>query len=203
MAYVISRRDPANMETKEIFAEFDGFTALAVEVVERYSALLVELRKRREPHPFFRHTVLAFFQQIADTQLSPEAAIVLGNQDMIKAVLPLSHEDQIVIAYGREVAIARISGTGKIVSDNVPIQRMDRATMARAFGPEGIRPVHEQAEIIRAEGRIERHGMITVLRDEVMLKIGNQKIKPEELKGPLLALGYTLSVSRSVEAKAG
>ena len=83
MAYIISRRDPVNMETKEIFAEFDGFTALAVEVVERYSALLVELRKRREPHPFFRHTVLAFFQSIADGQLAPEAAIVLGNQAMI------------------------------------------------------------------------------------------------------------------------
>ena len=203
MAYIISRRDPASMETKEIFAEFDGFTALAVEVVERYSALLVELRKRREPHPFFRHTVLAFFQHIADQQLSPEAAIILGNQAMIKAVLPLSHEDQVAVAYGREVAIARISGTGKIVSDDVPIQRMDPATMSSAFGPEGIRPVHEQAEIIRTEGRIERHGMVTVLRDEVMLKIGNQKIKPEELKGPLLALGYTLSVSRSVEAKAG
>lgn len=199
MVYAISRRDPAAMETKEIFDEFDGFTALAVEVVERYSALLAELRKRREPHPFFRHTVLAFYQQIADTQLAPEAAIVLGNQNMIKAVLPLTHQDQIAVAYGREVAIARIDSAGKVVSDDVPIQRMDPATMSRAFGPEGIRPVHEQAEMIRSAGRIERHGMITVLRDETVLKIGNQKIKPEELKAPLMALGYSLKLARNAE----
>ena len=203
MAYVMSKRDPANMTVEELLKELDGFTQLAAEVAKRVSLVLAELRKRRQPHPFFRHPVLAFFQQIADERLAPEAAVALGNQQMIQAILPLAHDDQIAVAYGRDVPIARLNEKGDVVSDDVPIQRMDPVTMARAFGPEGIRTVHEQAEIIRAEGRVERHGMITVLRDETMLKIGNQKIKPEELKGPLLALGYTLSVSRSVEAKAG
>lgn len=203
MAYIISRRDPANMETKELVSELDGFTQLAVEVAERMSLILSELRKRRQPHPFFRHTVLCFFQSIADGQLAPEAAIVLGNQNMIKAILPLPHKEQIEVAYGRPVPVATIKSTGEMVSDDVPIQRMDPVTMARAFGPEGIRTVHEQVEIIRAAGRVERHGMITILRDEVMLKIGNQKIKPEELKGPLMALGYRLELTRNSDRAAG
>lgn len=203
MAYIMSSRDPANMTVEELLKELDGFTQLAAEVAKRVSLVLAELRKRRQPHPFFRHPVLAFFQQIADERLAPEAAVALGNQHMIRAILPLAHDDQIAVAYGRNVAVARLNEKGAVVSDDVPIHRMDAATIERAFGPDGIRPVHDQAEMIRAAGRVERHGMISVLRDEVMLKIGNQKIKPEDLRGPLLALGYRLEKPLQRAATAG
>ena len=38
---------------------------------------------------------------------------------------------------------------------------------------------------------------ITVLRDEHLLKIGHQKIRPEDLRGPLAALGYRMALTRS------
>lgn len=73
--------------------------------------------------------------------------------------------------------------------------------MRLAFGPEGIRPISEQAKIIKSENKTERHGVITVLADECALKIGNQKIKPEDLRGPLAALGYSLDLTRNVPAE--
>lgn len=196
MTYSISQIDPSGLSTEEITSEIDGFIELAEEVVARLSVLLKELRRRRQPHPFFQHTVLRFWESIAEQTLHPKAAMILANRDMIKAVLPLPRQQQVQIAHGLDIAVATITDTGHIRSDDMPIHRMDPATLRRAFGPEGIRSVHEQAEMIRAEGRVEKHGMITVLRDETMLKIGNQKIKPEDLRGPLLALGYRLDLTR-------
>lgn len=197
MAYQISQTDPAKMTTEELTAELDGFVALAVEVAARMSVILAELRKRRTPHPFFQHPVLRFFQSIADGSLHPEAAIILGNRELINAVVPLPRQRQLEVAYGASIPVATLTLDGKIKSDDLPIQRMDPATLRRAFGPEGIRSVHEQAEMIRAEGKIERLGMVTVLRDEQVLKIGNQKIRPEDLRGPLAALGYSLDLARN------
>ncbi len=196
MAYQISQTDPTKMTTEELTAELDGFVALAVEVAARMSVILAELRKRRIPHPFFRHPVLKFFQTIADGSLHPEAAIILGNSEMIAAVIPLPRQRQLEVAYGADIPVAVLTPDGRIKSDDLPIQRMDEPTLRRAFGPEGIRPVHEQADMIRALGKIERIGMITVLRDEQVLKIGNQKVRPEDLTGPLAALGYTIRLSR-------
>lgn len=203
MAYRISQTNPADLSTEELTAELDGFVELAVEVAARMSVILAELKKRRQPHPFFRHSVLRFFQSIADGALHPEAAIILNNSDMTRAVMSLPMQKQLEVAYGADVPVATLTADGHIKSDDMPIQRMDPATLRRAFGPDGIRPVHEQADMIRAEGKIERHGMITVLRDEMMLKVGNQKIRPEDLRGPLMALGYSLDLTRKVEAKAG
>jgi len=203
MKYQISQTDPAAMTTEEMVAEFDGFVGLAAEVAERASALLVELRKRKQPHPFFRHVVLAFFDGIADRSLSAEAAIILGNREMIKAVQPLPVKQQVAIASGEPVAVAVLKSDGTIGSDEVPIQRMDAETMKRAFGPTGIRSVYDQGKIMKDQGRCERFGMITVLREETMLKIGNQKVKPEDLRGPLLALGYSLDLTRNTDRKAG
>lgn len=196
MAYQISQTDPAALSTEELLKEIDGFTQLAVEVVQRYALILTELRKRKSFHAFMRHPVLSFFQSIADGAMHPEAALILANKDMISAVLPLPPERQIAVARGEAIPVASVTREGDIKSDDMPIHRMDPGTMRRAFGPEGIRPVHEQAEIIRAEGKIERHGMITVLRDEGLIKVGNQKIRPEDLRGPLLALGYRLDLAR-------
>lgn len=203
MAYRISNTDPSKMTTEELTAELDGFVQLAVEVAARMSVILAELRKRRKPHPFFHHPVLRFFQAIADGALHPEAAILLANGDLIKAVIPLPRQRQLEVAYGAEIPVAVTAPDGKIKSDDMPIQRMDPATLRRAFGPDGIRTVHQQIAMIRDEGKIERHGMITVLRDEGLLKISNQKIRPEDLRGPLLALGYSLDLSRNTAAKAG
>lgn len=202
----ISQTNPANLTTEEILAEIASFQGLAVAVLERWAALLKELAARRVPHPMFRHPVLQFWKSIADKALHPEAAVLLADRkrgDMIRAVLPLKPAEQLEVANGEPVPVARLTDTGEIKSDDVPIMRMDPSTLKRAFGPEGIRTVHEQAEMIRAEGKIERIGAVTVLRDEQMLKIGNQKIKPEDLKGPLLALGYSLDLARNVTAKAG
>jgi hypothetical protein len=196
MAYRISQTDPATMSTEELNEELSGFVALAAEVAERMSLILCELRNRRQRHPAFRHTVLAFFREIADQSLSAEAAILLGNREMIKAVRPLPRDKQIEIANGAPIPVAVQAEDGTIKSEDVTITRMSSDVLRRAFGPSGLRSVHEQAEMIRAEGRVERHGMITVLRDEVALKIGNQTIRPEDLEGPLAALGYRLLLSR-------
>lgn len=198
MSYRISQADPTRMTTEDLHAELAGFTALAAEVAARMAVVLAELRRRRQSHPFFHHPVLGFFQSIADKHLSPEAAVVLGNRDLIKAVLPLPHAEQVAIAYGKEIPVATVNPFGAIVTEQLPIRRMDADTLKRAFGPDGIRTADEQAEIIRTQGRNERHGMITVIREEQVLKIGNQKIRPEDLKGPLAALGYSLDLARNV-----
>lgn len=206
MAYRIQKTPLATLsaeQTDRLLARIDGFRRLAVDVVEEYSAILSVLRERRVHHAFMRHPVLSFFQSIVDGEVDAEAALILANRDMIKAVQPLPPERQNAIAKGEEVPVARINDAGEICSDDRPIRLMDPATLRRAFGPEGIRTVHEQAEMIRAEGKVERHGMITVLRDEGLIKVGNQRIKPEELRGPLLALGYSLDLARNATAKAG
>lgn len=203
MAFSIPQTDPRNLSTENIYAEFEAFTQLAVEVIERWSALMAELARRKQPVPMKEHPVMSFYKSIVDQSLSAEAALLLRNQNLIRCVLPLSKDEQIEIANGREIPVARLSDTGEIRSDDRPIRLMDTATLRRAFGPEGIRTVHEQAEMIRAEGKVERIGMITVLRDEGLIKVGNQKITPEELRGPLLALGYSLDLARNATAKAG
>lgn len=203
MTYTVSQTDPAEMTAEALLAEIDGFKFLAVDVVERLSLIMSELRRRRLPHPFFKDRILSFWQSISDQTLAAEAAIILANRNMIKAVIPLPRSEQIEVANGREIPVATITPDGHIKSDYIPIHRMDPATLSRAFGPGGIRTVQEQAEIIRAEGRVERIGAITVLRDEQVLKIGNQKIRPEDLRGPLRSLGYKVELDRAVLGRAG
>ena len=199
MAYTISQTDPATLKTEELLEEISSFKTLAAEVAERYAALLKELKKRRKHHPFMRHPALSFFEEIAAQELDAEAAINLSNREMIKAILPLPRGDQKSISHGTPIQVATRNAAGAIVLDEMPITRMDKAHLKRAFGPDGIRPANEQEELLRAEARITRHGAISVLKDEVALKIGNQKIKPEELAAPLLALGYRLIVSGRTE----
>ena len=197
MAYQISQTAPSALSTEELFAEIQSFKALAFEVVARYSLILDELKRRRQSHAFMRHPVLSFFREIAADELAPEAAIVLGNRELIKAVLPLPRERQIEVANGAPIPVAVRTDTGDIRSDDVPIMRMDAATMKRAFGPEGIRTVHDQAEMIREEGKIVRIGMITVLHDQHAIKIGGQTIKPEEIIPALRSLGYKVEMTRA------
>ena len=197
MAYQISQTAPSALSTEELFAEIQSFKALAVEVVARYSLILDELKRRRQSHAFMRHPVLSFFREIAADELAPEAALILGNRDLIKAVLPLPRERQIEVANGAPIPVAVRTDTGDIRSDDVPIMRMDAATMKRAFGPEGIRTVHDQAEMIREEGKIVRIGMITVLHDQHAIKIGSQTIKPEEIIPALRSLGYKVEMTRA------
>jgi hypothetical protein len=203
MSYHISQTDPATLSTEALLEEIASFKALAVEVVERYSLILMELRKRRQFHAFMRHPVLSFFEAIADGSLQAEAALVLGNRELIAAVLPLPPAKQAEIANGAAVEVAVPTPSGEIKVEPMTIRRMDPPTLKRVFGPEGIRPLHEQADIIREQGKIERHGAITVLRDEQVLKIGNQKVRPEDLRGPLAALGYRLDLARNATEKAG
>lgn len=196
MTYSISQTPPASLSTEELLQEIASFKTLAVEVVARYSAILAELKARKQYHAFMRHPVLSFFKEIAEGSLHPEAALTLGNRELISAVAPLPPKEQLEIARGEPVPVATLTDTGEIRSDDVPILRMDSHTLRRAFGPDGLRPVHEQAEIIRKQGNVQRIGRITVIREEQVLKIGNQKIRPEELKGPLSALGYRIELSR-------
>lgn len=192
MIYTVSQRSPQTMTTEDLIGELDGFTALAADLARRLSLVLKELRARRIRHTHHFHTVLMFFAEIADNRLDAEAAVLLANTDRIRAVLPLPAEQQRAIARGEEVPVAVRLPSGAITHDRLPIRRMDDSTRRRAFGPKGIRPLEEQTAMIQAENRVERHGMITILRDEVMLKIGNQRIRPEELRQPLLALGFRL-----------
>lgn len=205
MRYHISQTDPATLSTEALLEEIASFKTLAVEVVERYSLILRELRKRRQFHAFMRHPVLSFFEAIAEKSLDPYAALVLGNTALIRAVLPLPRERQVEIADGSPVEVVAwpFAASGEPNVEAMPIFRMDAPTLRRAFGPHGIRSVDEQVEILRAEGKVERHGAITVLREEQLLKIGNQKIRPEDLRGPLAALGYRLDLTRNATAEAG
>lgn len=203
MAYSISQTDPDAMSTEELLAEIDGFKVLAVEVVERLAFVLKTLRKRRQPHAYFNDRILRFWESIANQTLSAEAAILLANRNTINAVLPLSRQEQIEIAKGREIAIANRLDDGDIKIEHMPINRMDRPTLARVFGPTGIRSIEEQARILREAGRVQKIGLVTVLKDEHCLKIGTRKIRPEDLRGPLAALGYRLTLARDEKVKAG
>lgn len=197
MAYQISQTAPASLSTEELLAEIQSFKALAVEVVARYSLILDELKRRRQFHAFMRHPVLSFFKEIAADELAPEAALILGNRELIKSVLPLPRARQIEIANGAAIPVAVRTDAGDIRSDDIPIFRMDAPTLKRAFGPEGIRTVHEQAEMIREEGKVERIGVVTVLRDQHAIKIGNQTIRPEEIIPALRSLGYKVELTRA------
>jgi hypothetical protein len=200
MPYRISQADPSKMTTEDLHAELESFKELAVEVVQRMAVILAEMRRRKQRHFLHHHAILGFYRSLADKTLSAEAAVILAQQPLIKAVLPLPHADQIAIAYGKEIPVAVVNSFGAIATEAMPIRRMDADTIKRAFGPEGIRTAEAQAEMIRTQSRIERHGMVTVIREEQVLKIGNQKIRPEDLKGPLAALGYSLDLSRNVVA---
>lgn len=200
MTYQISQTDPAELSTEGILHEIEGFKMLAVEVVHRYSLLLAELRKRKQFHAFMRHPILSFFQEIAEGNLDAEAALLLRNREMIKPILPLSAQRQREIAGGSDIAVAVLQDDGSIRSDDMPILRMDKATLKRAFGPSGIRTVAEQADLLRQEVKIEKRTTITAIKDTGVLKIKDQKheltIKPEELSGPLRDLGYKIVLAR-------
>jgi len=203
MTYKIAQTEPSEMTTAELFSELDGFKQLAVEVTERLSAILCELRARREPHAFFSHPVLRFFESIAGKTLDAEAAILLANAPMIKAIKNLPVKQQLPIAQGQEVPVASISDTGELTTERMPIFRMGPDVLKRVFSDSGIRSVPSQAEMIRAAGRITRIGMITVLKDEGVFKVGNQKLTPDEVHRAALQLGYSLVLTRDVSAKAG
>lgn len=196
MSYHISQTNPSTMATEDLLAEISGFKALAVEVVERLALILKELRSRRQPHPFFYDRIMCFWQSIEDGSLDAEAAVLLANRHTIKAILPLPKAEQREIARGKEVAVAIRQSDGSIVRENMPIMRMDQPKLSLVFGAEKVRSFSEQADILRHSGNVERIGMVTVLRSEQLLKIGNQKIRPEDLEGPLKALGYRLVLSR-------
>ena len=199
MSYRISNTDPASMSTDGLLSELEGFVELAAEVADRMSVVLKELRRRREKHPFFYHPVLGFFTEIADGKLDSEAAILLGNRSLIRAVLPLPKSKQKDIAKGAEVVVA-LSIDGAVdrpLKDAMPIRRMDASTLRRAFGPSGIRSFEEQSRMLRKEGSVTREGSIKVLHDEHMLQVGMVKIKPEDLSAPLRYLGYKLELVRN------
>ena len=191
------------MTTADLIAEVDGFKELAVEVCQRLAAILVVLRKRRERHAFFQHPILRFFEAIADDTLDAEAAIILGNGALIKAVMHLPKDQQRAIAKGQEIAVATVQPNGRIGNENLPIQRMGTEVLKRVFAPEGIRSVQGQAAIIREKGKTEKHGMITVDRDHGRLRIGNQTFTPDEFNAAFLALGYKIVPARDVASQAG
>lgn len=198
MTYIISQTDPSEMSTEDLTAEIDSFIELAEGVVVRLSAILAELRRRRQPHPFFHHSILRFWESIADRRLHPKAAIILANRNMIKAVIPLPHEQQLELAHGKKLRIAVQREDGSIGRDDVPIQRMDARALCRVFGPKGIRSIAEQEAMIREEGKIERIGAITILKGEGLFKVGNQKLTPEEIDRAARQMGYRLILTRSL-----
>ena len=204
MMHTTPQTDPDTMTISEKLAEIAGFKDYAVKTVKRLAILMRSLRKDGAKNiPNSTHAVLKFYQEIANETLNPEAAILLKNASMIKAVMHLPHDQQLAVARGQEIAVAVIQSSGQMANENLPIQRMGPDLLKRVFSEHGIRSLKGQSAIIRENGKTERHGMVTVLQDEVMLKIGNQKITPEELRGPLMALGYSLELSRNSDRKAG
>jgi len=204
MTTKVCTTDPRNLSTEQIFSEIESFTALAVDVLKRWSALLAELKRRRVPNIMFNHPVLQFWESIHKEKLDAQAAVLLADRrdgKMIRAVLPLPPSEQLAIAKGKPIAVATLTSTGKIRSEEVPILRMDNQTLTRAFGPDGIRTVYEQAEMIRAAGTVQRIGMVTVLRDEHMVKVGNVRLKwPEDFEAVARALGTEIVTTRKIVA---
>jgi len=196
MTYSISQTDPAKLTTEDLIAEIGGFKELAAKTVKRLSLILKELNARRVKHDLMRDRIMRFWEDLAEDRLDPEAAIRLGNRELIKCILPLPRHEQIAIATDKPVPVAVKTDTGEIKSDDRPLRLMDRATMKRAFGPDGIRTVHEQSEMIRAAGRVRPSVSVIALPDEMMIKVGREKVRPEDLRGPLLALGYTIEMTR-------
>jgi hypothetical protein len=191
---------PSEMSTEALLSAIEGIRELAVDVVEYLSEVLAELRKRGEKHPFFNDRILRFWLEINDQELSAEAAIGLANRPMIKAILPLPHADQIAIAHGRDVAVATLNNSGDIKSDDMPIHRMDGPTLKRAFGPDGIRSVHDQGEMIKAAGRVQRHGMFTWDEQSGRVRVGNQTFTWEDadIKAVARRAGYSIVLTRSL-----
>lgn len=183
------------MATEEIISELEGFKDLAASIAKRMAILLKELRSRRIPHPLFFHPIMRFFEEISGDALHPEAAVLLGQRKLIRSVLPLSKSQQLDIAKGCDLPVVMIDPSNTIVHSKSSIFQMSPATLRIVFGPDGLRSLAEQEDIIR-KSRCAKFGSITVLSDLSMLKIGNQKIAPEDLKLPLRTLGYDLRLIR-------
>jgi len=176
------------MDVNQLLTFIDGIRALSIDVVEQLSEALSELRKHRVKHHFFNDRILSFWREINSKQLAAEAAIGLANRPMIMAVLPLPHKDQVEITHGKEIAVANYEGK----TEHLPIHRMDGPTLKRAFGPDGIRSIKAQAEMIHAAGKIERIGMITILRDENAVKVSGVKLTWEEIGRAARQAGHRL-----------
>lgn len=190
MSYSISQTDPKNLTTEDLLAEIGSFKELAAKTVKRLSLILKELKARRVKHDLMRDRIMQFWEDLAEDRLDPEAAIRLGNRELIKAVLPLPRYEQVAIASDKPVPVAIQTDTGEIKSDDRPLRLMDPATLKRAFGPEGIRTVHEQAEMIRAESNVHRIRRLVVLREKNVIKAGNMELPPEEVAEAMAALGW-------------
>lgn len=205
MTYSISQTDPASLSTEEILDEIASFATLAAEVVDRWASLLKVLAERRVSHPMFAHPVMQFWKSITDKSLAPEAAVLLADRSkgkMIRAVLPLPRFEQIEVAEGKEISVARLDEDGTLNIEHMPIMRMPSETIDRVFGPRGIRDVQAQEIILRQAARVQKIGAVTVNKEEGIFKIGNQKLTPEDIRPALLELGYSLVLARDVPADA-
>ena len=103
MAYSISQTPTSVLSTEQLLDEIASFEKLAIEVVARYSAILAELKARKQHHAFMRHPVLSFFKEITEGSICPEAALVLGSKHLISAVAPLPKSQQLEISQGAAV----------------------------------------------------------------------------------------------------
>jgi hypothetical protein len=201
MNRTVSQNDPDTMTISEKLAELDGFKDFAVGAVKRMSLLMRSLHKDGHRNiPGSRNAILSFYEAIAGDTLHPEAAALLANGPMIKAVMPLPHTQQIEIANGWEVPVATRTMEGEVKSDGMPIQRMDGPTLKRAFGPEGIRSVYDQAEMIKEAGRVQRHGMFTWDEQSGRVRVGNQTFTWEDadIKAVARRAGYSIVLTRSL-----
>ena len=55
---------------------------------------------------------------------------------------------------------------------------------------DGLRAVHEQAEMLRAEGKVKRVGCLTVIKAEGVIKHGNSNLTPQEVALAMAELGW-------------
>lgn len=204
MNRTISQTDPDTMTIAEKLAELAGFKDFAADAVKRQAVLMRSLRKDGHKHiPYTTNAVLRFYQSIADDRLNSEAAVLLANGPMIKAVMPLPHDQQIDVARGREIAVAVVRPDGQVSNENMPITRMGPEVLKRVFSPSGIRSVQAQASIIRRNGKTERIGAMTYYRDEGVIRFGNQRFSEDELRDMLISAGVHWVMPRHLDKKAG
>jgi hypothetical protein len=180
-----------NTSTNDIRAELDQIVSDTAEWMERAAALLVELRRRRENHPLMQSNVLRFFKLIDNRRLSAEAVLAVGgNRNLVRALEKLPLAEQVRVAKDQPVQVVEISPEGKEVIAQRSIGHLSQSALDRVFGPDGIRSIQEQREMLGAPPDRERVDGIIVDRSARKIIIGRKQFSPLELAGALKALGY-------------
>lgn len=143
--------------------------------------------------------VFRYAEDIAYGRLSPSAAWPLARFPWaVKAILPLSLEEQDAIADGKKIKVA-VRKDGRIMFDDLSIYSMSYSQISMVFSDEGITPASEQGEWLHKSDHAEvaksstKKVVVSYVIESQKLKINRGgELSVDDLIPALAALGYSV-----------